>query len=108
MTNYYVSLVETTKGKVEEWLKSFKTNNNAEDTEIPLCVLVNGGSASASEIVSGSIQDLDRGVVVGTRTFGKGLDLSSLSALRTSSPAFALNPAQLFFVLLLVGPLIVQ
>ncbi|MBP7478428.1 MAG: S41 family peptidase, partial [Chitinophagales bacterium] len=63
----------TTKGKVEEWLKSFKTNNNAEDTEIPLCVLVNGGSASASEIVSGSIQDLDRGVVVGTRTFGKGL-----------------------------------
>lgn len=63
----------STKGKIEDWLKSFKTNFNAEDLDIPVCVLVNGASASASEIVSGSIQDLDRGVVIGTKSYGKGL-----------------------------------
>lgn len=62
-----------TKGKVEEWDKSFKTTMNAIDKEIPLVVLTNSGSASASEIVSGSIQDLDRGVIVGQLTYGKGL-----------------------------------
>ena len=63
----------STKGKIEEWLKSFKTNYIAEDLDIPVCVLVNGSSASASEIVSGSIQDLDRGIIIGTKSYGKGL-----------------------------------
>lgn len=66
-------LVVSTKGKVEEWNKSYKTLNAAVDANIPLAVIVNRGSASASEIVSGTIQDLDRGVVIGQRTFGKGL-----------------------------------
>lgn len=62
-----------TRGKVEEWDKSFKTLMNAIDKEIPLVILTNSGSASASEIVSGSIQDLDRGVIIGQLTYGKGL-----------------------------------
>jgi carboxyl-terminal processing protease len=65
--------VVTTKGKVKEWFKSYETLNPPVDTEIPLVVLTSRSSASASEIVSGSIQDLDRGVIIGLRTFGKGL-----------------------------------
>ncbi len=65
--------VVSTKGKVAEWDKEYKALNEAVDTKIPVVVLVNSGSASASEIVSGAFQDLDRGVVVGQKTYGKGL-----------------------------------
>lgn len=65
--------IVSTKAKVTEWQKSYKALNNPLDTSIHIAVLVSRGSASASEIVSGSIQDLDRGVIIGQRTFGKGL-----------------------------------
>lgn len=66
-------LISSTKGKVKEWDKDFKTLNNPIDIDIPLVVLIDHGSASASEIVSGVIQDLDRGVVMGQLSYGKGL-----------------------------------
>lgn len=65
--------VVSTKGKVKEWNKTYKTLNAPLDTESPLVILTSGGTASAAEIVSGVIQDYDRGVLVGATSFGKGL-----------------------------------
>lgn len=65
--------VVTTKGRIEEENRIYATTGEPTDLNIPLIVLIDGGSASASEIVSGSLQDLDRAVIVGTNSYGKGL-----------------------------------
>ena len=76
MSNLFVdrgSEIVSTKGKVTMWNKTYYATNEPVDTKLPLAILVNSGTASASEIVSGVVQDLDRGIIIGSRTYGKGL-----------------------------------
>jgi carboxyl-terminal processing protease len=96
IVNFFVpkgSEIVSTRGKVTQWDKVYKATSNPIDTVIKIAVLTNSGSASASEIVAGAIQDLDRGIVVGTRTFGKGLvqttrDLSYNTKLKVTTAKY--------------------
>lgn len=76
IVNFFVprgKTIVTTKGKIKQASNTYKTQREPLDTDIPIAVLVNSGTASSSEILSGSLQDLDRAVIVGNRTYGKGL-----------------------------------
>ncbi len=96
IVNFFVPKGEeivSTRGKVKQWDKVYKATAEPIDTTIKIAVLVNRGSASASEIVSGAIQDLDRGIIVGSRTFGKGLvqttrDLSYNTKLKVTTAKY--------------------
>ncbi|OXA83329.1 peptidase S41 [Flavobacterium columnare] len=66
-------IIVTTKSKIEKHNNIYKTSKQPVDLDIPLAIIVDGKSASASEIVSGALQDLDRAVIIGSRSFGKGL-----------------------------------
>ncbi|HZL76147.1 MAG TPA: S41 family peptidase [Bacteroidales bacterium] len=76
IVNFFVDSgneVVSTKGKVKQFDEEFKTTKAAFDDKIPIAILINSGTASAAEIVAGAIQDLDRGIIVGQRSYGKGL-----------------------------------
>ncbi len=87
------TLIVSAKGRVKEWEKSYYSTINPIDTSMPIVVLVNNMSASASEIIAGAMQDLDRGIIIGQRTFGKGLvqttrDLSYNAKLKVTTAKY--------------------
>jgi carboxyl-terminal processing protease len=76
ITNFFIpknEIVVKTEAKMQKWSETYKTNNEPIDLQIPIVVLIDKNSASAAEIVAGSLQDLDRAVILGERSFGKGL-----------------------------------